>query len=74
MLEAKANYKGYYKQNLKCRLCGLHEETQDHILFECNDNKLEAPNRITKAQIFICSENCTPSFEKLLTLKSDVSF
>ena len=52
MLEAKANYKGYYKQNLKCRLCGLHEETQDHILFECNDNKLEAPNRITKAQIF----------------------
>ena len=52
MLKVKGNYKGAYKHNLRCRLCDLHDETQDHILFECTENKLEGPDRITKAQIF----------------------
>ena len=34
MIEAKANYKGKY-QNLNCRFCENTEETQTHILEEC---------------------------------------
>jgi len=34
MLDIKDNYRNKYT-DLKCRLCGKHEETQQHILTEC---------------------------------------
>ena len=42
MLDVKCNLKNKYK-DLKCRLCGSADETQDHVLFEChqNDNTLQ---------------------------------
>ena len=34
MMNVKCNYKQLYK-NTTCRWCGLHDETQKHILEEC---------------------------------------
>ena len=36
MLSTKGNYKGMYKEDLKCRFCGNKEESQTHVLEECN--------------------------------------
>ena len=49
MLKVKSNYKNGYK-NLKCRLCGRVDESQTHILEECEALK-ETPV-ITKEMIF----------------------
>ena len=49
MLTAKSNYKNGYK-DLTCRLCKKYEETQNHILEEC-EKMIELP-RITKEMIF----------------------
>ena len=50
MLKVKSNYKNGYK-DLKCRICGNEEESQKHIMEEC-----ETLNRefkvITKEMIF----------------------
>ena len=50
MLKVKSNYKNGYK-DLKCRICGNEEESQKHIMEEC-----EALNKkfkvITKGMIF----------------------
>ena len=35
MLKVKCNYKTKHKHNLKCRACGLVDETQLHVLSEC---------------------------------------
>ena len=34
MLNIKGNFKNKY-QNLTCRLCNLQQETQEHILTQC---------------------------------------
>ena len=34
MLDIKGNFKNKY-QNQTCRLCNLHDETQEHILTQC---------------------------------------
>lgn len=47
MLDVKCNYKGSYT-NLSCRLCGISQETQDHILFDCQKN----PDKINKEDVF----------------------
>ena len=49
MLNVKSNYKNAHK-NLKCRMCNKHEETQMHILEECEE--LNEIPRITKEMIF----------------------
>ena len=55
MLNIKHNYKNAHK-DLKCRLCNTDEETQKHILEECQNLKdVTAP--ITKQMIF--NENVT---------------
>ena len=51
MIDTKHNFKNKYKDT-KCRLCGLHEETQDHILFECTKNGIKPQNRFTKKDVF----------------------
>ena len=50
MLKVKANYKNGNK-DINCRACGKYEETQNHILEECEIiNKDESP--IKKEIIF----------------------
>ena len=34
MLDVKNNYRGKYENNI-CRMCGVEEETQDHVLNTC---------------------------------------
>ena len=51
MIEVKSNYKGSYN-DLTCRLCGQQEETQDHILTECTENKIEDQSKISIDDIF----------------------
>ena len=36
MLKIKANFKTKFNNVTTCRLCGLKEETQEHVLTECN--------------------------------------
>ena len=50
MLKVKSNYKNGNK-DLTCRMCGKHEETQDHILEECESINIDHPP-VTKALIF----------------------
>ena len=46
MLDVKNNFRGKYENNT-CRLCGIEEETQDHILNICKiihkDETLKTP-------------------------------
>ena len=51
MLEVKANYKNKYPDKA-CRVCHQEEETQDHVLQQCE--KRDTP-RTTREEIF--SEN-----------------
>ena len=51
MTKVKMNYKGK-KQNLTCRLCGLVEETQDHVLFGCSKNNLDPNITLIKENVF----------------------
>ena len=50
MLKVKLNYKNGH-EDLKCRLCGTVEESQNHILEECEKLKQVTPD-ITKEMIF----------------------
>ena len=60
MLNVKTNYKNKYKDTT-CRGCGQQEETQDHVLNECNkihkDNSTKTPldelfdNTLTKEKL-----------------------
>ena len=61
MTKVKMNYKGK-KQNLTCRLCGLVEETQDHVLFECSKNNLDPNITLIKENVF--EENDINSLRK----------
>ena len=49
MLNVKSNYKNG-NDSLNCRLCGKSEETQNHILEECN--MIDMEEKITKEMIF----------------------
>ena len=51
MLQAKKNYKGKYKE-MKCRFCKIQEETQIHLLQECNSMNREKYPEITIEDIF----------------------
>ena len=50
MLKVKSNYKNG-NPDLKCRACGNYEETQKHVLEECQEINKELP-QITKDMIF----------------------
>ena len=47
MIEVKTNYKNMYTNTI-CRVCGLKEETQQHVLEECTSihtqDNLKTPN------------------------------
>ena len=52
MIPTKCNYKGKYKNNLKCRFCGIHDESQNHILEECNQINRDEIEEIKTEDIF----------------------
>ena len=39
MIEVKCNYKGIFKDNLKCEICKSDNDTTEHLL-KCTSNKL----------------------------------
>ena len=51
MLKFKGNYKNGYP-DLKCRMCKMSEETQSHILEECNVLHQNEASKVTKPQLF----------------------
>ena len=51
MIRVKANYKGMYNDTL-CRFCKVEEETQDHILENCNNIDRKKYNVVTKEEIY----------------------
>ena len=55
MLNVKSNYKNGNKENLNCRLCEKEEETQEHILENCEKLIQTIEDKIYIEEIF--SEN-----------------
>ncbi len=54
MIECKENYKNDYKDNnLKCRFCEITEESQNHVLEECNKLHINEQTKITSDEIDI---------------------
>ena len=51
MLKVKCNYKNGF-QDLTCRLCKMGEETQSHILEECQAMHPNNSNKVPKHQLF----------------------
>ena len=51
MIEVKCNYKNKY-QNYMCRYCGDNEETQKHIMEECNNIDREQYPKVNEREIF----------------------
>ena len=51
MIKVKGNYKNGH-QNLTCRLCGIPEESQTHILEECQVMHPDESNKVSKHQLF----------------------
>ena len=49
MIETKCNYKGIFKDNLKCEICKLENDTTEHLL-KCTSNELMQNNvdKLTK--------------------------
>ena len=71
MLKVKANYKNGNK-DLKCRTCGKQEETQNHILEECEAiNKSEKP--VTKAMIFTEDVNHLKETAKIIQKRMEIT-
>jgi hypothetical protein len=76
MIEVKSNYKGKYN-NLNCRFCGGNQETQKHILEECQQINRNEYNIITEKEIF--SEDLTENIQtaekihKIRKLLTDIS-
>ena len=50
MLDVKGNYKNKYQDN-RCRQCQKEEETQNHVLAECERTR-ETNNTITTQELF----------------------
>ena len=61
MLNIKGNMKSHYKNKTKgrfefqCRACNQHDETQPHILEECESIHLTEDTKVTTSDLF--SEN-----------------
>ena len=52
MLDVKANFKNKYKDDLKCRICKIEEETQIHILQHCPELHKDDSLKITYDDIY----------------------
>ena len=52
MIEVKCNYKGIFKDNLKCEICKSENDTTEHLL-KCTSNKLiqNRTEKLTKPDI-----------------------
>ena len=46
MIPCKTNQKTQYKDNVECRFCKVHQETQKHVLteFVSNTHRINRPN------------------------------
>ena len=51
MLEIKENYKNMYKNNMKCRACGLFDETQIHVMNQCQKLHTDNSTKVFNAEI-----------------------
>jgi hypothetical protein len=51
MLDVKNNFRGKYNDN-KCRGCGKEDETQQHVLEECEGIAAKIKGKVTKEEIF----------------------
>ena len=58
MIETKCNYKGNYKNNLKCEICKIDDDKTEHLL-ECKllnvNNENVTANDIKEANIKVVS-------------------
>ncbi len=70
MLKVKTNYKNKYKNNLKCRACGLIDETQNHVLDECLKLHTDDNSRVKPENIFakMTADLCRTALRILATL------
>ena len=70
MLKVKCNYKNGHR-DLTCRACGKNEETQTHVLEECEKiNEEERP--VTKEMIFTENAVKLAEISKLITKRIEV--
>ena len=70
MLMVKCNYKNGHR-DLTCRACGKNEETQTHVLEECEKiNEEERP--VTKEMIFTENAVKLAEISKLITKRIEV--
>ena len=51
MLDVKNNFRGMYR-DLKCRACNKKDETQEHILSECQTIHKDNDTKVTKESLF----------------------
>ena len=52
MINVKNNYKTKYKGNMKCRGCGLTDESQKHVLEECTELHRNDSSKVPNEQLF----------------------
>ena len=52
MLDVKTNFKNRHKNNLRCRLCKLDEETQAHVLQYCPELHEDDTTKISYEDIY----------------------
>ena len=74
MLNVKDNYRNRYKNSLECRACGQANETQPHILRECQILHAKGESEILTTDIF--TENPTSlkaTVKKLERLIADLA-
>ena len=74
MLNVKDNYRNRYKNSLECRACGQANETQPHILRECQILHAKGESEILTTDIF--TENPTSlkaTVKKLERLLADLA-
>ena len=73
MLDVKANFKNKYSDT-KCRWCKTEEETQQHIMEECEEINRSEIGKITTKEIFTEEiENIRRTARKIIKIKETLS-
>ena len=73
MIDVKANYKNKYKDQT-CRLCKKENETQQHLLTECEitrNNNLTIDYDMLSAHSHIITKSIARKIEKILEMLSN---
>lgn len=68
MLDIKANYRNKYKEDMNCRLCHNAEETQEHILTQCEITRI---NDLTIHQELLFT-NSKPIMQRIVMRIKDI--